>query len=87
MKHKLVFLIILVTMTVLLSGCWSKKELTDLAIVAAMGVDKTEDGKYAITLQIINPGNVAGGMRGGGGGTESPPVTIYSATGNNLVEA
>ncbi|MGM0852533.1 MAG: Ger(x)C family spore germination protein [Bacillota bacterium] len=87
MKYKLVFLILLMTMTVLLSGCWSKKELTDLAIVAAMGVDKTEDGKYAITLQIINPGNVAGGMRGGGGGTQSPPVTIYSATGTNLVEA
>jgi spore germination protein KC len=87
MKDKLVFLIVLMTIPVLLSGCWSKKELTDLAIVAAMGIDKTEDGKYALTLQIINPGNVAGGMRGGGGGTQSPPVTIYSATGNNLVEA
>jgi spore germination protein KC len=87
MKHKLVFLIVLLTIPVLLSGCWSKKELTDLAIVAAMGIDKTDDGKYALTLQIINPGNVAGGMRGGGGGTQSPPVTIYSGTGNNLVEA
>jgi spore germination protein KC len=86
MKHKLVFLILLMTIPVLLSGCWSKKELTDLAIVAAMGVDRTEDGKYNLTLQIINPGNVAGGMRGGGG-TESPPITIYSAVGDNLVEA
>ncbi|WP_175991525.1 Ger(x)C family spore germination protein [Bacillus sp. Marseille-Q1617] len=85
MKHKLVFLIVWMTIAVLLSGCWSKKELTDLAIVAAMGVDKTEEGKYALTLQIINPGNVAGGIRGGG--NQSPPVTIYSATGNNLVEA
>jgi spore germination protein KC len=87
MKHKLVFLIVLMTLPVLLSGCWSKKELTDLAIVAALGVDKTDDGKYVLTLQIINPGNVAGGIRGGGGGTESPPITVYSATGNNLVEA
>ncbi|MEG9294916.1 Ger(x)C family spore germination protein [Mangrovibacillus sp. Mu-81] len=86
MKHKLVFLIVLMTIPVLLSGCWSKKELTDLAIVAAMGVDKTDDGKYLLTLQIINPGNVAGGMRGGGG-SQSPPVTIYSATGDNMVEA
>ncbi|MFL8937280.1 Ger(x)C family spore germination protein [Rossellomorea oryzaecorticis] len=85
MKRRLFFLIILVTIPVLLSGCWSKKELTDLAIVAAMGVDKSEDGKYAVTLQIINPGNVAGGIRGSG--PQSPPVTIYSATGNNLVEA
>ncbi|PFA62873.1 spore gernimation protein KC [Bacillus sp. AFS015802] len=87
MNRNATFFLIMITMTLLLSGCWSKKELTDLAIVAALGVDKTEDGKYLMTLQIINPGNVAGGMRGGGGGTQSPPVTIYSSTGDNLVEA
>lgn len=84
-KMRLFFLIIIIPF--FLNGCWSKKELTDLAIVAAMGVDKTEEGKYAMTLQIINPGNVAGGMRGGGVGSQSPPVTIYKSTGDNLVEA
>ncbi|CAN7541916.1 Ger(x)C family spore germination protein [Rossellomorea sp. LjRoot5] len=87
MNRKVTFIILMMSLTLFLSGCWSKKELTDLAIVAALGVDKTEDGKYTMTLQIINPGNVAGGMRGGGGGTQSPPVTIYSSTGDNLVEA
>ncbi|MED3855366.1 Ger(x)C family spore germination protein, partial [Priestia megaterium] len=82
-----VFLLLILTMTLFLTSCWSKKELTDLAIVAAMGLDKTKDGRYHITLQIINPGNVAGGMQGGGGGTQSPPITIYSASGNNIVEA
>ncbi|WP_162213394.1 Ger(x)C family spore germination protein (plasmid) [Priestia megaterium] len=87
MKRKGVFLLLILTMTLFLTSCWSKKELTDLAIVAAMGLDKTKDGRYHITLQIINPGNVAGGMQGGGGGTQSPPITIYSASGNNIVEA
>lgn len=45
---------------VLLTSCWSKKELTDLAFVSAMGIDKTKDGRYELTFQIINPGNVAG---------------------------
>ncbi|WP_406687873.1 Ger(x)C family spore germination protein [Rossellomorea vietnamensis] len=85
MARKLKIFFIIMFISFFLSGCWSKKELTDLAIVAAMGVDKAEDGKYVMTLQIINPGNVAGGMRGGG--SQSPPVTIYSATGDNLVEA
>jgi spore germination protein KC len=85
MARKMKILFILIAISFFLSGCWSKKELTDLAIVAAMGVDKAEDGKYIMTLQIINPGNVAGGMRGSG--SQSPPVTIYSATGDNLVEA
>ncbi|TDB53176.1 MULTISPECIES: Ger(x)C family spore germination protein [Bacillaceae] len=85
MNHnKRIFLLILILF--LLTGCWSKKELTDLAIVAAMGIDKTEDGKYDLTLQIINPSNVAGSFQGGGG-SQSPPVTVYSAQGNNLVEA
>ncbi|MCM3768968.1 Ger(x)C family spore germination protein [Priestia aryabhattai] len=87
MKRKGLFLLLMMTMTVLLSSCWSKKELTDLAIVSAIGIDKTKDGRYHLTLQIINPGNVAGGMQGGGGGTQSPPVTIYSASGDNIVEA
>ncbi|MGG0454422.1 Ger(x)C family spore germination protein [Priestia megaterium] len=87
MKRKGFFLLLMILVTVLLSSCWSKKELTDLAIVSAVGIDKTKDGRYHLTLQIINPGNVAGGMQGGGGGTQSPPVTIYSASGDNLVEA
>jgi len=87
MKRKGAFLLLMMTMMFLLTSCWSKKELTDLAIVAAMGIDRTGDGRYHITLQIINPGNVAGGLQGGGGGTQSPPVTIYSASGDNLVEA
>ncbi|MDM8147281.1 Ger(x)C family spore germination protein [Priestia megaterium] len=87
MKRKGFFLLLMILVTVLLSSCWSKKELTDLAIVSAAGIDKTKDGRYHLTLQIINPGNVAGGMQGGGGGTQSPPITIYSASGDNIVEA
>jgi spore germination protein KC len=87
MKRKGVFLLLMMTMTLLLTSCWSKKELTDLAIVSGAGIDKTKDGRYHLTLQIINPGNVAGGMQGGGGGTQSPPITIYSASGDNIVEA
>ncbi|MGE6833840.1 Ger(x)C family spore germination protein [Priestia megaterium] len=86
MKRKGAFLLLLMTMVVLLSSCWSKKELTDLAIVSAVGIDKTKDG-YQLTFQIINPGNVAGGMQGGGGGSLSPPITIYSAPGKNIDEA
>lgn len=61
----------------ILSSCWSSKELTDLAIVAAMGIDKTKDGQYQITLQIINPGNVAGGLQGGG---VVPKVRLFPYT-------
>lgn len=43
----------------LLTGCWSRKELNEIAIVTALGIDKSEDG-YIISVQIINPGEIAG---------------------------
>jgi spore germination protein KC len=85
MIRKWIFPFIILTSIVLLSGCWSNKELTDLAFIAALGIDKNEEGRYVGTFQIVNPGSVAGGMQGGGGG-ERLPVTVYSATGNNIVE-
>lgn len=83
-KRFLLFLVLIVS-TLLLSGCWSKKELTDLAIVAAIGIDKNEEGRYVGTLQIINPSNVAGGMQGGGG-SQGPPVSVVTGTGDSIVE-
>ncbi|RSL32344.1 Ger(x)C family spore germination protein [Salibacterium salarium] len=71
---------------IFLSGCWSNQELPDLAMVSAIGIDQTENGKYAVTIQVINPGNVAGEGKQGAGGSESPPVTTYTETGDNLVE-
>lgn len=84
--ERLLFFLVFIVMTLLLSGCWSRKELTDLAIVAAIGIDKNEEGRYVGTLQIINPGNVAGGMQGGGGGSQGPPVSVVTGTGNSIVE-
>lgn len=84
MRNWLFFLIFLVCLP-LMTGCWDKQELTDLAIVNAVGIDKTDDGKYLATFQVINPGNVAGQSLGGGG--SGIPVTVYSSTGENLVDA
>ncbi|WMT18621.1 Ger(x)C family spore germination protein [Parageobacillus toebii] len=86
MKRKMAITLLLLLCATVLSGCWSKKELTDLAFVIAVGIDKTKDGKFAVTFQVVNPGNVAGStQRGGGSG--GVPVSIYKATGDNLVEA
>jgi spore germination protein KC len=83
--NRLTCSLVIIGTTLLLSGCWSKKELTDLAIVAALGIDKNEEGRYVGTLQIINPGNVASGIQGGGG-SQGPPVSIVTGTGDSIVE-
>ncbi|MFC0524343.1 Ger(x)C family spore germination protein [Pontibacillus salicampi] len=65
----------------LLTGCWSKRELDELAIVTSIGVDKVED-EYRLTLQIINPGEVAAQQI-----TTRTAVSSYTATGRSLFEA
>ncbi len=64
-----------------LTGCWSRKELNEIAIVTAIGIDKTEDG-YLVSVQIVNPGEIAG--KTATGRTE---VIKFIKTGDTLFEA
>jgi len=85
MNRKWYFFFVMLACISLLSGCWSQTELSELALVSAIGIDKTKDGRYIGTYQIISPGNVASGLQGGGGG-QNPPVNVYAATGDNVLE-
>lgn len=67
----------------LLTGCWSRRELNDLAISVGMGFDKKDD-QVQVTIQIVNPGEVAS-KRGGTGMTT--PVSTFQATSQTIFEA
>lgn len=83
-KIQKIFLVILLTIP-LLEGCWNQEELTNLALVMALGLDKADHGKgYQLTFEIVNPGNVASSLMGGGQGT---PVAVYKSTGKTMLEA
>lgn len=41
--------------SVLLCGCYDKKEVEEFAYVTAIGIDEGEDGKVVYTFQISNP--------------------------------
>ncbi|MBY4605337.1 MULTISPECIES: Ger(x)C family spore germination protein [Bacillus] len=86
MVRKRVLTVLMLLSVIVLPGCWDKRELTDLAIISAIGIDRTNEGNYVLHLQIINPGNVAGGLQGGGAG-DRPPVSVYSIEGDNMTEA
>ncbi len=85
MNRKWLFLFLMVIGTTLISGCWNKRELNELAIVSALAIDKNEEGDYVGTFQVINPGYITGGLQGGSGG-QGPPISIYTSTGNNVFE-
>lgn len=83
-KHQVIFMLV-ITFIPILSGCWNQKELTDIAFVMAMGVDKgTNNKNYDVTFQIVIPGNVSPIQSGGGQGL---PVVVFKSSGNNLTEA
>lgn len=39
----------------MLPGCWNRRELNTLAIIQAVGIDRTEDGQINLSLQILKP--------------------------------
>lgn len=82
MKKKLVCLLAMIIFTGILSGCWSKRELDELALASAIGIDKADNG-YLLTVQIINPGEIAGQKSTG----RSVPVLTYRTTGKTIFEA
>jgi spore germination protein KC len=58
MDRKILLGVILILTVICCNGCWDRKELKTMAIVAGMGLDRSPDGKLSVTFQIINPGAV-----------------------------
>ncbi|HEY3365202.1 MAG TPA: Ger(x)C family spore germination protein [Symbiobacteriaceae bacterium] len=73
LKRAACLLLALVTLFVA-TGCWDRRELEETGFVLALGVDKGEQSRYAITAMIAIPAKMAGGGKGGGGGGKDKPV-------------
>ncbi|WP_280770171.1 Ger(x)C family spore germination protein [Salipaludibacillus daqingensis] len=76
---------ILLIIPLLLTSCWNAKELTDLTIVSAVGIDETEEGELLVSLQVANSSEVAIGQEGAG--RDATTTLVYTSTGNTLAEA
>ena len=86
MKNRMFIYIVLILLLAILSGCWNRREMDTLAIVQAIGIDKTENGGISLTIQIIKPGEIkapAGGTEGGGG----KGVWTLTSTGETVFDA
>ncbi|KAA8784317.1 Ger(x)C family spore germination protein [Paenibacillus amylolyticus] len=78
-------IVALILCTCLLSGCWDREEINDIAFVIGIAADKEGD-EYRSSLQIALPGQSgASGSEGGGGGTSGDkPWFILSNTARTL---
>ncbi|MHB9094146.1 MAG: Ger(x)C family spore germination protein [Eubacteriales bacterium] len=89
MKYKAVLLLILAAVFPLLSGCWSRLEVENLAIVAGLGIDKThENGKemYSLTVNTLRPSLISSATTGGGS-KGMPNFWRVTAKGESLADA
>ncbi len=86
MGKKIAALLLIVLLTGLLGGCWSRREITEVAVVLGTGVDLAADGRIRLTVQIARPGAFAGPAEGGGGGKE-PACWVISAEGTTVQDA
>ncbi|PIC99619.1 Ger(x)C family spore germination protein [Sporosarcina sp. P29] len=74
-------IVTLLVLTLFLSGCWDRRELNELGIAMAIGIDKTEN-EYVISAQVVVPSEVS--MKAS---TGRSAVTLYTATGETVYEA
>jgi spore germination protein KC len=78
--------LVLVFNTIFFSGCWDSRELNELGLVMAVGVDKKKGGDlYTVTVQVAKPSSAAG--QGGKSGGGDQPVWVGSAQGKTIFEA
>ncbi|WP_261131163.1 Ger(x)C family spore germination protein [Bacillus sp. Marseille-Q3570] len=85
MKRILLQFSLLLILLPLLTGCWNSRQLTDLALVMAMGFDRTEEGRYKISFQIAVPSSSS--SKFSGNSDKSPPVVVFTSTGDTVFEA
>lgn len=76
-------LLFVVILLAILPGCWSKKELNELAVVMAMGIDYDESN-YEVSIQVMKSSEI-GKLEGRA--DYGTPVITYKTSGKTIPEA
>ncbi len=70
---------------VAIGGCWSREELNDRTFIAALLVDRTEEGETEVSAVFILPNRLTSGMSGPS--STQKPYTLISRKGRDVAEA
>ena len=79
MKNKIIFLVVIFLFT----GCYNYREINNLAITTAIGIDK-KDEKYLLTIQVVNTQKAVSKTSGS---SDETKFIIYETEGESLQEA
>ena len=78
-------LMIIIAFVFLSTGCWNYRELNDLAIVSALGIDE-ENGVYNVSVQIMNPSQQGSGSSSSANDNNTP-IEVFEGQGKSILEA
>lgn len=81
MKKRL--LLFILSTTLLLTSCWSSREINELALAFAIAIDKL-DNQFLVTVQVVDPTQIAGQK---GSANLQTIMTTFQASGSTLYEA
>ncbi|WP_026581258.1 Ger(x)C family spore germination protein [Bacillus sp. J33] len=70
-----------------LTGCWSAKNVNDLAIINIIGIDQTDNGEIEVSTLLAKPDALFTQANSGGQGNETNKFLIQTATGKSIFEA
>lgn len=85
-KYRLISLLLLIIL--IISGCWDRREVEDLGLVEALGLDQGPDDKgVVVTVMIAIPAKAtSGGGQSGAGGQEQTRVLVTSVSAPTIYE-
>ncbi|WPX08845.1 Ger(x)C family spore germination protein [Anaerocellum danielii] len=84
--RRFVTALILLLIPVYLTGCWNRKELNDILIVQAVGVDKNKSGQFKLTYQVLKP-KVLKNPTNLPSSSQQKGVWCFSSTGKSVFDA
>lgn len=84
--RKMLGLTLMMLIVFSMTGCLGKREINDLAMVMAVGIDKGENEQVKITTQIVRPAD-SRGSTGAPSGQTGDPIWSASAEGETLFDA
>lgn len=86
MRKRHIGVIALSVVCTLLTGCWDRSELNELAITSAASLDRDKD-RWVLSYQVLIPSAISGVAGMAGGGSSQVPVVVYSTNGRTVKEA
>lgn len=81
--NKSIISIWLIGLILIFTGCWDNRDIAELNIVSAVGIDKASDGQYELTVQVIKTSAISAREQG----SSEEAVWTISKTGETIFEA